>query len=424
MRMMIHFAFFLFWSVVTLSSNESLAFHPNHFQSCWTKTRIGKSTSSSLYMAKAAKKKKKKGLTSGGGSLKGFGSPTSAKASDVDLDRSLEARRFYDFLEAGEAGDNLKRCGLAYFPLGDDIKIRGVVAMKPIRKGDVIIRIPYELAANLGQEGADPTGPAVVFLKDYCEVLGGKEDKPARKAYYSMLPPFRGDDCMGSTDFFPDAALEALQAPLIVEETLERRKLTSLRFQRDIDESFPSWIDGTPVTEEHLRWAVWIITSRVLTVQGAESDGKSYRLLIPFLDMCNHDRSSPHVLTGRAVQGGELKVVAGSSVKEGEQINICYGGGQAGNSRMIQDYGFLENDEDKAYVMDAQQLLGKRRVVEGVGAGRLMAQVDQEKTLDQLRSTTMEEDTVALEKETELAMRTAISYRIGVKQALSKFIIL
>lgn len=378
---------------------------------------------SALFMAKAAKKKKKGG-SGGGGGLKGFGSPSSSKSSDVDLDRSSEARKFYDFLEAGGAGDNLKRCGLGYFPLGDSIKLRGVVALKPIRKGDVIIRIPYEMAANLGQEGADPTVPAAVLLKDFCKVLGNGEGNSARESYYSMLPPFRGDDCMGSTDFFSDNALEALQSPLVVEETVKRRELTSLRFQRDVDDSFPKWIDGTPVTEEHLRWAVWLITSRVLTVQGSESEGKSYRLLIPFLDMCNHDRSSPHVLTGRAVPGGELKVVAGASVKEGEQINICYGGGQAGNSRMIQDYGFIDVEGDKAYIMDAQELLGKRRVVEGIGAGRFMAKVDQDKALDQLRSTTIDEDLAALEKETEPALRAAISYRMGVKQALSKFIIL
>jgi hypothetical protein len=411
----------LWWAFVLLSSQEVSAFQPQREQ--W---RTSRSPSSELSMAKAAQKKKKGGPGGGGGggSLKGFGSPASSKSNEIDLDRSAEARKFYDFLEAGGAGENLKRCGLGYFPLGNGIKLRGVVALKPIKKGDVIIRIPYELAANLGQEGVDPTGPGVTLLKDYCEVLGNEEGDVIRNAYYSMLPPFRGDDCMGSTDFFSDDALEALQAPLVVEETLKRRELTSLRFQRDIDESCPKWIDGTPVTEEHLRWAVWLITSRVLTVQGAESEGKSYRLLIPFLDMCNHDRSSPHILTGRAVPGGELKVVAGASVKEGEQINICYGGGQAGNSRMIQDYGFLDVGDDKAYIMDAQQLLGKRRVVEGVGAGRFMAKVDQDKTLDQLRSTTIDEDTAALEKETDPALRAAYSYRFGVKQALSKFIIL
>jgi hypothetical protein len=387
-----------------------------------------------LYMAKAANKKKQKGGGAGGvGGLKGFGGVATKKSTNggVDLDRSKDALAFYDFVEKGSAGDTLNRCALGYFPLllgdDDDFKLRGVVAMKPMKQGDVMIRIPYELAQNLGQEGADPTGPAVALLRDYCQVLGqeGAAEPSPNSAYYQMLPPFRGDDCMGSTDFFSDDALAALQAPLIVEETRKRRDGTKARFETDIQgSSFPNWIDGTPVTAEHLQWAVWLITSRVLTVQGSEEEGKSYRVLIPFLDMCNHDRSSPHVLTGRAVPGGELKVVAGAAVKEGDQINICYGGGMAGNDRFVQDYGFLDVGDDKAYTMVAQQILGKRRIVEGVGAGRFMSEPDQKRTLEQLRSTTIEEDKKLLDSETYSALRSAYSYRLGVKESLSKFIVM
>ena len=306
------------------------------------------SSQSVLYMAKTAKKKKtKKKANSGssGGGLKGFGSVGATKGAQVDLDRSKEARKFYDFMEAGDAGDNLNRCAIGNFPISDDFKLRGVAALKPVKKGDPIIRIPYELAINLGQEGADPSVPAVTFLKDYCETLSSSADTENSKefsrkaAYYEMLPPYGGADCLGSTDFFSDQALNELQTPLVVEETKKRKERTIARFQTEIApnlETFPAWIDGSPVTEDHLAWAVWLITSRVLTVQGDAEEGKSYRLLIPFLDMCNHDRSSSHILSGRAVPGGELKVVAGSPVKEGDQINICYGGGMAGNDRFLQ----------------------------------------------------------------------------------------
>jgi hypothetical protein len=419
--------------------------------------------------AKTSNKKKKKSSGGGGGGLKGFGAPVS-KSLGVETDRSKSARTFYDFLDKGGAGDNLSRCALGYFPLPgeeDDIKLRGIVALKDMKKGDVMIRIPYELAVNLGQEGADPTGPGVALLRDYCETLGTADDDKEggaasttttttsenKRAYFEMLPPFRGDDCLGTTDFFSDEALQAMQNPLVVEETIKRREKCYARFAMDINDSFPKWIDGTPVTEEHLQWAVWLITSRVLTVQGdaaaAGEEGnnnKSYRLLIPFLDMCNHDRSSPHVLTGRAAPGGELKVVAGAVVKEGDQINICYGGGQAGNDRFLQDYGFLDagssgsssgsgSSDNTAYTMVAQQILGKRRILEGVGAGGLMLEADRERTLEQLRSTTMQQDEEKLlETETDptttsssnstTTMRAAYQYRLGVKKALSKFIVM
>lgn len=427
------------------SSTQSTAFSLNHY----TTPTLGQlkirpsstivdgvsSSSSILYMAKTAKKKKakKKGSSGSGSSgLKGFGSVGATKGTQVDLDRSKEARLFYDFMEAGDAGDNLKRCAIGNFPISDDFKLRGVAALKPVKKGDAIIRIPYELAINLGQEGADPSVPAVVFLKDYCETLspsaasGNTKELSNKATYYKMLPPFGGDDCLGSTDFFSDQALNELQAPLVVEETKKRKERTISRFQSEIAPnagSFPTWIDGSPVTEEHLAWAVWLITSRVLTVQGNAEEGKSYRLLIPFLDMCNHDRSSTHILSGRAVPGGELKVVAGAPVKEGDPINICYGGGMAGNDRFLQDYGFLDtSNNNMAYDMVAQQLLGKRRLVEGAGSGRLMSETDRKTTIDQLEQTTIEEDRALLKGETNLSLVAAYTYRIGVKNSLSKYV--
>lgn len=195
-----------------------------------------------ILQAKSVKKKKSTNGASGGG-LKGFGSVTSVKLDGVETDRSKEARLFYDFLERGGAGDNLSRCALGYFSLGDakgGLKLRGIVALKDMKKGDVMIRIPYDLAINLGPEGVDPTGPGLAFLRDYCETLASEAIRDSSKsAYYRLLPPFRGDDCMGSTDFFSNEALDALQAPLVIRETLQRRERVTARFVSDVDDSFP-----------------------------------------------------------------------------------------------------------------------------------------------------------------------------------------
>lgn len=428
--------FFITTSVWAFSLSDQLVL----LQQPRSPIRRTSSSSTQLWLAKAAKNKKKSKKSGGGGTaagIKGFGAvaaPSSSNNSNVETDRSKEARAFYEYLEQHGAGDNLKRCALGYFPLSpddktDDLSLRGVVAMRDIKKGDVIIRIPYEMAVNLGPEGGDPTLPALELLKDYCQVLANNNNDAAvnqkRKPYYEMLPPFGGNDCLGSTDFFSEEALEALQSPLVKEETLRRRERTKRRFEQDIqdDNNFPTWMDGTPVTPEHLQWAVWLITSRVLTVQGDAEEGRSYRLLIPFLDMCNHDRKSPHILSGRAVPGGELKVVAGAAVKAGEQINICYGGGVAGNDRFIQDYGFLDSDVG-AFEMVAQQLLGKRRILEGASAGKTITEADREATLKKLRSTTMKEDMSILESATDSDIRSAVDFRLGVKRALSKQIVM
>jgi len=372
----------------------------------------------SVLFAKASKKKKSGGRGSAAG-IKGFGSTAPKTKANVETDRSKQARAFYEFLDKNGAGDNLKRTALGFFLLPSGDKLRGVVALKDIKKGDDIINIPYELAVNLGPEGEDPTLPALELLRDYCEIMSSGEATPKR-AYFEMLPPFGGSDCLGSTDFFSDEALEALQSPLIVEETLRRRDRTRKRFEELDDESFPNWIDGSRLTEQCLRWAVWLITSRVLTVQGNVDENKSYRLLIPYLDMCNHDRSSKHILMGRAVPGESLRVVAGANVKAGEQVNICYGGGVAGNDRFIQDYGFLDSSKE-AFDIVAQQIMGKRRIQEGASAGKTMSAVDRDNTLGRLRDTTKAEDKATMESTSDAAVRAAIEYRLGVKESLSKF---
>jgi hypothetical protein len=310
--------------------------------------------------------------------------------------------------------------------------------LKKINKGEVIIEIPYEAAWNLGMESSDPTLPGLTLLQEYCSWISGDEPSSSKKRnlgpYLQMLPPFRSPDVLGSTDFFSDEALEMLQYPQIKEETLARRDKTLARFERDIEpmmeisSNMYKWKDGEKITEEHLRWAVWLITSRVLTVQGEAETNNKYRLMIPLIDMCNHDRSSPHILTGRAVPGGMLKVVAGKTVEAGDQINIVYGGGALGNERFIQDYGFLDNFcNGDADIITAKILMGKARIVEGAtirnGRPMLMPEDERERALAALDATTVEEDVSLLTSQGATMkddVRTALEFRIAVKKALKK----
>ncbi len=295
--------------------------------------------STSTRLSAKKDKKKKKGKSSAAAGLKGFGSTTKSSTStniDVPVDRSKSAMDFYSFLESNGAGANLKRVALGFFPMTPDdteMKLRGVVALQKINKGDIIIEIPYEAAWNLGMESSDPTLPGTTVLQEYCRWISGTEQSEAAKRdlgpYLEMLPQFRSADVLGSTDFFSDEALNMIQSPQIKEETLGRREKVLARFERDIEPMMQigknnyKWKDGEDITEEHLRWAVWLVTSRVLTVQGSAESGDKFRLMIPLIDMCNHDRESPHILTGRAVPGGTLKVVAGKTVA-GEYIHCFY----------------------------------------------------------------------------------------------------
>jgi hypothetical protein len=391
-----------------------------------------------------SKNKKKKKTTSSSAGLKGFGSTTKSSSTStitVPIDRSKAAMDFYSYIENNGAGTSLKRVALGFFPFSPEdteMKLRGVVALKTIAKGDVIIEIPYEAAWNLGKESSDPTLPGSIVLQDYCQWISGETPSKAKKRnlnpYLEVLPPFGSDDVLGSTDFFSEEALDMLQMPQIKEQTLSRRANCLARFERDVKPmteislGMYKWKDGEHITEEHLRWASWLVTSRVLTVQGEAGSGDAFRLMIPLIDMCNHDRASPHILTGRAVPGGTLKVVAGKTVEAGEQINIVYGGGVSGNDRFIQDYGFLDNFcNGEADNITAKILMGKGRIVEGAGAtnGRptLMPEDERERALAAFEETTVEEDVgMLITKGSDMRsdVRSALEFRIGVKKALKK----
>jgi len=419
------------------------------------------------------KKKNKKSVTSSG--LKGFSSSSAITKKSSDgggtIDRSPSAIKFYDYLQRNGGESNLKRVGLGYFPLkvgpGDEdvVQLRGVIALRDIPRGEPIIEIPYEMALDLGRESADPTLPATALLQKYCAWRSGGSDGPPgdrdRGDYLAMIPPYLSEDCLGSTDFFSDGALDMLQSPMIVEETLSRRELVKARYERDVgpmagmssnlyrwerdggggdkdgeQEEDPSGggnnDNNNIATESHLRWASWIITSRVLTVQGPPGSSTANRLLIPLVDMCNHDRDSPHLLTGRAMPGGMLKVVAGVDVRSGDAIDIGYGGSVEGNDRFIQDYGFLDAggskergkngggaDPDGDFVAEAYKIVARKLSGKGRSVARMTA-AEQERALEALGVTSLEDDErlLASGDVTKNDERMALEYRIGMKKAL------
>lgn len=322
------------------------------------------------------------------------------------------------------------------------MSIRGVVALQDIRKGEPIIEIPYEMALDLGRENADPTLPATTFLQMYCQWKSGQEIKSVgtqrRKNigdYFAMLPSYECSDSLGSTDFFSHEALEMMQSPLVMEETLSRRELVKARYERDIEtmaimsSNLYRWSEDGVASFSHLQWATWLITSRVLTVRARETDSGAtlpHRLFIPLIDMCNHDRDSPHILSGRAEPGGMLKVIAGADVKAGDAIDISYGGGIEGNDRFIQDYGFLDGGGSKerdggATVMEAYRVVAKKFLDLGKKSMSRLSMEDQRRSLEALEATTLIEDEKLLNSgNLKCDECMALEYRIGLKKAIEE----
>lgn len=270
------------------------------------------------------------------------------------------------------------------------------------------------MAINLGTDGTDVTSAAVNILHRIVQ--------DSTNPFFKMLPGINSTDCWGSTDFFSEEALNELQFPPIKEETLGRWEKVRRRYQSELqpqpklgynNEATNEWNNETAVvTQDHIRWAVWLVASRILTVQGA-SDGlstpTSYKLLIPLIDMCNHDRKSLHILTGRAATGGMLKVLAGCNIDVGEEIRFCYGGGIEGNDRFLQDYGFLD-DSAEAYTIIAQNLISRKKY----------SATEIKHIYERLGETSMDQDEVILKTQSLTRdMKTAIQFRFGLKKALA-----
>lgn len=274
------------------------------------------------------------------------------------------------------------------------------------------------MSINLGSDSTDVTVAALNLLRSLCQY----QSTSSMATIFKTLPSFNGVDCKGSTDFFSMKALDALQFPPILKETLLRQENVRRRFEADVQpnnlllgkDTMSTLVlpDGSNVTEDHLRWATWLVASRAITVQGPSDEFSTppcYKLLIPLIDMCNHDRNSPHILSGRATAGGMLKIIAGCNIAAGDEITICYGGGVEGNDRFLQDYGFLDTNVD-SFNMVARMLLAKGKY----------SSSEIKSILERLGETTIEEDEAELSKiELEADVRSAIEFRLGVKKALA-----
>jgi hypothetical protein len=62
-----------------------------------------------------------------------------------------------------------------------------VVALPKIKKGEIIIEIPYsyhEASMNSGRESSDPTLPATIVLQEYCNCSGGSGNTDTLKKDY------------------------------------------------------------------------------------------------------------------------------------------------------------------------------------------------------------------------------------------------
>jgi hypothetical protein len=119
-------------------------------------------------------------------------------------------------------------------------------------------------------------------------------------------------------------------------------------------------------------------------------------------------------------------------MKSGTPIEICYGGGQSGNDRFLQEYGFLDPHID-AYTIVAMDLLGQKRRGGGGSSSSnsgYRSLQHRNECLAALRTTTIADDEQLLlsiqtgnksdTNKYDANISVAIQYRIGLKKALQE----
>jgi len=288
--------------------------------------------------------------------------------------------------------------------MGQPGGIRGLVATKDIAEGESIIEIPLGASIELSnsESAKDPSQSALTLLRLYREARDG-DPQP----YFDLLPAMGSPDLATMPDFFSDSELEMMQCPTAVEKTRRRGQLCAKRAE---EHGFST---------DEVKWALCSVTMRSFTVL-SPVDGL-LRLLLPGIDLLNHDSDAPHRFRVRwnmhGVFDGLFKVVAGREVKKGEEVRICYGGnpyraeGCGGdcsgdiawtNEQYLQRYGFVDKS------LGTTMVDGRWLVSEAAASVR-----------EAMSQTTAAEDEALLEdSQLAPALRVAIELRLHMKRAL------
>lgn len=284
--------------------------------------------------------------------------------------------------------------------------MRGLVATRDIAQGESIVEIPLGASVDISdtrndRDDKDPSGPALQFLKLY------QESSEDFKPYFDLLPDLQSDDMERMPDFYSDEELKMLQCPLVVEKTHKRHQLCASRASE------------LSLDLQTVKWALCTVAQRAFSVV-SPVDGL-LRLLLPGVDLFNHDAHAQHRLRVRWTLQGPVDalftVVAGSNIKQGEEVRICYGGspfrpdGCGGdchgdvaltNLQYLQRYGFVDD------CFGTTMVDGKWLVKDDAAAVR-----------DALAHTSLEVDEQLLsDSSLSAASRTAVLFRRHLKRAL------
>mmetsp|Transcript_67007 Transcript_67007/g.111338 ORF Transcript_67007/g.111338 Transcript_67007/m.111338 type:complete len:516 (+) Transcript_67007:44-1591(+) len=315
---------------------------------------------------------------------RGFGRPSPA-ASKLPIPASPpegpEWRAFESWLV--ERGAHLNGVELADCGEG----LRGLRTTKACNRGDELIRIPRSLIldtkradARLGALWADgpplPRYAKLALLVLLEQQLGPTSDVAP---YIEILPtPADFEAEGGPTTLWTKEELEVAECPKLSTDAVMRYERWASSPVLEHDAFAAGWralgLDGAAPSKAQLRWAVAAVTSRAYGA--VDSDGSQASLLIPMVDMANHQHP-PNTAKGLEEDGQHFVVIATQPLPKGAQVFLSYGA--LPNIVLLSQFGFMLSAISQDYaIVDCAHLKEAEptAALEAVEQGLLMRDAD------------------------------------------------
>ena len=263
------------------------------------------------------------------------------------------------------ASSTLETFNQAFKPLNPAVKVapidgmgQGLIAMRDVKAGDVLLSVPHELhlnpssylaqIASTGSVGAQlasagqrlqqtPEGASCLLALGLLheKALG---ERSQRSLYLSMLPT--PDELEHPLLWEPSYVESLLKGSHLVERISRLRADLSREFEGIVSDVLTHDPEAFPLetyTEALYVWAHAIVLSRSFSIDGELS-------LVPLLDIANHESGSPH--TWRTISNANnqsfVALIAGARVSEGEHVCIdCSRGQPRATWEYLFSYGFV-----------------------------------------------------------------------------------
>lgn len=307
------------------------------------------STRTTALNAKAKKKKAPASAKSKPSGMGGFGKATGKWDGCEDLRKWLTSR--------GAEIDP----GISVGVVDPVTGLRGVTACKDFKRGDVLFSVPRDTFI-LDENKADARPFAAVLypsmmerktlpppIRNALQLLWLERTPSARvgwEPFLDSLPSpadFEADG--GPMELWSETELAQVECGQLLAEVSRRSK--DLRAHYD-ERILPKWtaaaedpeseLSGvTPPTFGEFQFAVCVVTSR--TFGEGEPDAGSSSMMVPGVDMCNHDDPAAVNTKHALAPWGSFVVLAQTGIKNGEQITLTYGA--MPNRLLLAQFGFM-----------------------------------------------------------------------------------